>query len=49
LPTTRKVLEVVFTFTNRDTDVVDKVAVRVDATEEFPFLVSKLSPYIDRR
>jgi hypothetical protein len=49
LPTTRKVLEVVFTFTNRDTDVVDKVAVRVDVTEEFPFLVSKLSPYIDRR
>jgi hypothetical protein len=26
----------------------DKSFVRVDVTEEFPFLVTKLSPYIDR-
>ncbi|MDQ1734213.1 MAG: PatG C-terminal, partial [Pseudonocardiales bacterium] len=32
----------------RTIDVVDKLAVRVDVTEEFPFLVTKLSPYVDR-
>ena len=26
----------------------EKVLVRVDVTEEFPFLVTKLSPYYDR-
>jgi hypothetical protein len=30
------------------TDVVEKYFVRVDVTEEFPFLVTKLSPYYDR-
>jgi hypothetical protein len=45
---TRKVVEVVFSFTNRNTDVVSKQAARVDVTEEFPFLVTKLSPYYDR-
>lgn len=44
----RKVLEVVFAYTNRNTDVVDKCFVRVDVTDEFPFLVTKLSPYYDR-
>jgi hypothetical protein len=44
----RKVLDVVFTFTSRTTDVAEKFLVRVDVTEEFPFLVSKLSPYFDR-
>lgn len=44
----RKVLDVIFSFTNRNTDVVSKQFVRVDVTEEFPFLVSKLSPYYDR-
>jgi len=44
----RKVLEVVFSFTNRNTDVVDKWSVRVDVTDEFPFLVTKLSPYYQR-
>ena len=44
----RKVLEVVFAYTNRNTDVVDKCFVRVDVTDEFPFLVTKLSPYFDR-
>jgi hypothetical protein len=46
---TRKVLEVIFSYVNRNTDVVEKFAVRVDVTEEFPFLVSKLTPYFDRR
>jgi hypothetical protein len=45
---TRKIVEVVFCFTNRNTDVVSKQYVRVDVSEEFPFLVSKLSPYYDR-
>jgi hypothetical protein len=44
----RKVLDVIFSYTNRNTDVVDKFFVRVDVSEEFPFLVTKLSPYYDR-
>jgi hypothetical protein len=44
---TRKVVDVIFSFTNRSTDVVEKFFVRVDVTEEFPFLVTKLSPYYD--
>jgi hypothetical protein len=45
---TRKILDVIFSYTNRNTDVVDKQFVRVDVTDEFPFLVTKLSPYYDR-
>jgi hypothetical protein len=33
------------TYTNRTADVTEKFFVRVDVTEEFPFLVTKLSPY----
>ncbi len=44
---TRNVLEVIISLTNRTTDVISKQFVRVDVTEEFPFLVSKLSPYYD--
>jgi hypothetical protein len=44
---TRKVVEVIFSYTNRATDVIDKFFVRVDVTEEFPYLVTKLSPYFD--
>jgi hypothetical protein len=45
---TRKVAEVIFSYTNRNTDVIEKSFVRVDVTEEFPFLVTKISPYYDR-
>ena len=45
---TRSVVDVIFTFTNRNTDVDEKFFVRVDVTEEFPFLVTKMSPYYDR-
>jgi hypothetical protein len=45
---TRNVVDVIFSFTNRKTDVVEKFFTRVDVTEEFPFLVSKMSPYFDR-
>lgn len=44
----RKIVEVVFSFTNRQTDVTEKFFVRVDVTEMFPFLVTKISPYYDR-
>jgi hypothetical protein len=44
----RNVLDVIFCYTNRNTDVVEKCFVRVDVTDEFPFLVTKLSPYYDR-
>lgn len=45
---TRKVVDVILSFTHRNTDVVSKQFVRVDVTEEFPFLVTKMSPYYDR-
>jgi cyclic patellamide precursor peptide PatG len=44
----RKVVDVIFSYTHRQTDVTDKYFCRVDVTEEFPFLVTKLSPYYDR-
>jgi hypothetical protein len=43
----RKIVDVIFSYTNRQTDVTDKYFVRVDVTEEFPFLVTKLSPYYE--
>jgi hypothetical protein len=44
----RKILDVIFSYRNRQTDVTEKYFVRVDVTEEFPFLVTKMSPYYDR-
>jgi hypothetical protein len=48
LSSTRKIVDVVFAYTNRNTDFSEKFFVRVDVTEEFPFLVTKMSPYYDR-
>ena len=48
LSSTREVVDVIFSFTNRATDVVEKFFTRCDVTEEFPFLVTKMSPYFDR-
>jgi hypothetical protein len=45
---TRKIIDVVFSFADRTTDVVSKFFTRVDVTECFPFLISKPSPYYDR-
>jgi PatG C-terminal len=45
---TRKVMDVIFSYTNRNTDVTEKEFVRVDVTEEFPFLVTGLSPFYER-
>jgi len=41
---TRKLVNVNFIYTNRQTQVVDRYSVRVDVTEEFPFLSAPLSP-----
>jgi hypothetical protein len=48
LSSTRNIVDVIFSYTNRNTDFTEKFFVRVDVTEEFPFLVTKLSPYYDR-
>lgn len=48
LSNTRKIVDVVFIYTNRKTDVTEKHFVRVDVSEAFPFLVTKMSPYYDR-
>jgi hypothetical protein len=48
LSATRKIVEVIFAYTNRNTDFTEKFFVRVDVSEEFPFLVTKLAPYFDR-
>ncbi|MFD8098418.1 hypothetical protein ACFV24_02690 [Nocardia fluminea] len=44
----RKLVNVVFTYTDRTNGVAERFAVKVDVTEEFPFLVGALSPYYDR-
>lgn len=48
LSSTRNIVDVVFSYTNRNTDFTEKFFVRTDVTEEFPFLVAKMSPYYDR-
>jgi hypothetical protein len=45
---TRVIVDVIFAYTNRNTDFTEKFCVRVDVTEEFPFLVTKMSPYYNR-
>jgi hypothetical protein len=45
---TRKIVDAIFAYTNRNSDFTEKFYVRVDVTEEFPFLVAKMSPYYDR-
>ena len=44
----RRILDVIFSYRHRQTDVTTKQYVRVDVTEKFPFLVTKLAPYYDR-
>ena len=48
LSSTRRIVDVIFTYTNRQTDVDEKYFVRVDVTEEFPFLVTRMSPFYER-
>jgi len=44
----RTIVDVVFSFTHRQTDVIEKRSVRVDVTEEFPFLQAGIGPYFNR-
>jgi PatG C-terminal len=44
----RRIVDVIFDYTNRATDVVQKYFVRLDVTEEFPYIISKLSQYFDQ-
>lgn len=44
----RKIVDVIFRFNDRKTDFIEKYFVRVDVTEEFPFLVTGLAAYYDR-
>ncbi|UCC78248.1 MAG: hypothetical protein JSW64_08130 [Candidatus Zixiibacteriota bacterium] len=44
----RKLVDVVLSYVNRKTDVIEKYYVRVDVMEKWPFLVSKLAPFFDR-
>jgi hypothetical protein len=46
---TRKLVDVILAYTNRNTDVVEKYYVRVDVTEKYPFLDKRLSPFYDRQ
>lgn len=48
LSSTRSIVDVIFSYTNRNSDFTEKFFVRCDITEEFPFLVTKMSPYYDR-
>ncbi|MFE9481305.1 hypothetical protein ACFYNM_22195 [Streptomyces spororaveus] len=44
----RTLLNVVFTYTHRGSGMFEKTAVKVDVTEQFPFLAGTLQPYYDR-
>jgi hypothetical protein len=44
----RRIVDVIFSFTHRQTDVTEKYFVRVGVTEEVPFLITRLLPYYDR-
>jgi hypothetical protein len=44
----RKVVDIIFSYAHRQTDVSEKYFCRVDVSEEFPFLVTKILPYYDR-
>lgn len=48
LSTYRRVMNCIFTYTHRTTAFTEKSVVSVDVTEKFPFLVGKLSTYLDR-
>ena len=43
----RKLIDVIFSFTNYDTNMTEKYRARVDVTEESPTLVTELSEYSD--
>jgi len=44
----RRIFDAIFSYTNRRTDVAERYFCRVDASERFLHLVTKLSPYYER-
>jgi hypothetical protein len=44
----RKIVDAIFSYTNRQTDVTGRYFVRLDMTGMSPFVVTRLSPYVDR-
>lgn len=44
----RKIVNIIFSYINRNTDVVEKYFTRIDVSGKWPFLVTKLQPYIER-
>jgi hypothetical protein len=48
ISSTRNIVDVIYTYTDRATDVPERWFVRVDVEEEFPFLVTRLAPYFSR-
>jgi hypothetical protein len=47
LSAARKIVEVLFTFTQRKNEFVEKYSARVDVNDEFPFVVTKMAPYFE--
>jgi hypothetical protein len=45
---TRKIVDLILSFTNRNNEFTEKFFTRVDVTDEFPFLLTRMSPYYDR-
>ncbi|MEI9936862.1 MAG: hypothetical protein WDO69_06540 [Pseudomonadota bacterium] len=43
----RRIVDVILTYTSRVTGIDNRFLVRVDVTNEFPFLASKLMPFIE--
>jgi hypothetical protein len=45
---TRKIVDIIFSYENRANRTIQRWFVRVDVTEEFPFLVSPMQEYFER-
>jgi len=48
LSSSRKIVDVVFTYENRTNRAIQQWFTRIDVTEEFPFLISTMQQYLDR-
>ena len=44
----RKIVDVVFSYTHRQTGVTEKYFVRVDVTEQFTFICTGIQPFYER-
>lgn len=44
----RKIVDVVLSYTGRETEATEKYFVRVDVTEKFPFIVTRIAPFYER-